>query len=84
MSGMSLFSTSAERLLFHALALRNWGEPSCFVSLGQRQDEDANKSSSVRLRSPELQNGQVVVSLLQQGEWFNKIGGGSQAGFDVR
>ena len=51
------------------------GEPSCFVSLGLRQDEDANKSSSVRLRSPEFRNGQVGLSLLQRAQWFNKIGG---------
>lgn len=28
-----------------------------------------------RLRSPEFRNGQVGLSLLQQEEWFNKIGG---------
>ena len=68
--------TSAEPLTFHALALRNLGEPSCFVSLGLRQDEVAITSFSVRLRSPEFRNGQVGLSLLQRGEWFNKIGGG--------
>jgi hypothetical protein len=65
--------TSAEPLTFHALALRNLGEPSCFVSLGLRQDEVAITSFSVRLQSPEFRNGQVGLSLLQRGEWFNKI-----------
>ena len=32
-------------------------------------------ASSVRLRSPEFRDGQVGGSLLQRGEWFNKIRG---------
>ena len=63
-----------EPLTFRALLFETWGEPSCFVLLGLRQDEDAIKLQC-RLRSPKFQNGQVWLSLLQQEEWFNKIGG---------
>ena len=42
-------------------------------------------ASSVRLRSPEFRDGQVGGSLLQRGQWFNKIRGPTaNVGFAVR
>ena len=47
-----------EPLTFRALLFETWGEPSCFVLLGLRQDEDAI-NRPVSLAVARFRNGQV-------------------------
>jgi hypothetical protein len=65
--------TSAEPRTFHALALRNSRRTILFRSLGLRQDELAANVQFSACSRPNFENGQVGLSLLQRGEWFNKI-----------